>query len=105
MMVNPALQRMLSSGGIADIGTPKSQTPPSQGGEDFGKMLVNALEEVNGSQNEAKTIQQDFLTGRKPVEIHEVMIAQEKASTTMQLTLAVRNKALEAFQEINRLPV
>ena len=104
MMVNPALQRMLSSGGIADLGTPKPQTP-SQGGEDFGKMLVNALEEVNGSQKDAKTIQEDFLTGRKPVEIHEVMIAQEKASTTMQLTLAVRNKALEAFQEINRLPV
>ena len=96
---------MLSSGGIADVGTPKPQATPSQGGEDFGKMLVNALEEVNGSQVDAKTIQEDFLTGRKPVEIHEVMIAQEKASTTMQLTLAVRNKALEAFQEINRLPV
>lgn len=103
-MINPALQRLASSGGIADLGTQKQPTT-EKGGSDFGKMLVNALEEVNGAQNDSKTIQEDFLTGRKPVEIHEVMIAQEKASTTMQLTLAVRNKALEAFQEINRLPV
>jgi flagellar hook-basal body complex protein FliE len=103
-MINPALQKMISSGGIADLGGAKPQSPAT-GGADFGKMLVNALEEVNGAQKDSKTIQEDFLTGRKPVEIHEVMIAQEKASTTMQLTLAVRNKALEAFQEINRLPV
>lgn len=104
MIINPALQNLASTGGIADLGKPKHQGTPS-GGSNFGEMLVSALEDVNGAQNSSKTIQEDFLTGRKPVEIHEVMIAQEKASTTMQLTLAVRNKALEAFQEINRLPV
>lgn len=103
MMLNPALARLQASGGIADLGAPK----PSVGGkeEDFGKMLMNALEEVNGAQADAKGMQQDFLSGRRDVDIHDVMIAQEKASTAMQLTMTVRNKALEAFQEINRLPV
>jgi len=104
MMVNSALQQMASTGRIADLGVQKPQTAPS-GGSNFGEMLVSALENVNGAQQDSKTIQEDFMTGRKPVEIHDVMIAQEKASTTMQLTLAVRNKALEAFQEINRLPI
>lgn len=102
-MLNPALQRLAASGGIADF-SPKPQTQ-GKDGEDFGGMLVKALEEVNGAQNDSKGVQQDFLSGRKDVDIHDVMIAQEKASTAMQLTMAVRNKALEAFQEINRLPI
>lgn len=100
-MVNPALQRLAAAGGITDSPASKAQGA----GDDFGKMLVNALEEVNGAQGDAKTMQDDFLTRRKDVDIHDVMIAGEKASTAMQLTMAVRNKALEAFQEINRLPV
>ncbi len=103
-MLNPALQRLAASGGIADFPSAKPKAQES-GGEDFGKMLVNALEEVNGAQNDSKSIQQDFLSGRKDVDIQDVMIAQEKASTSFQLTMAIRNKALEAFQEINRLPV
>ena len=100
-MMNSAIQGLLASRGPIE----SSPKPPDKGGEDFGKMLVNALEDVNKAQNDSKGLQEDLLTGRKPVEIHEVMIASEKASTAMQLTLAVRNKALEAFQEINRLPV
>ena len=100
-MLNPALQRLAASGGIADFPS-KPQT--SGAGDDFGKMLVSALEEVNGAQAEAGAMRDGFMAG-KDVDVHTLMIAQEKASTTMQLTLAVRNKALEAFQEINRLPV
>ncbi len=101
MTIHPSLARLQATGGLADLGTPK----PAAEGDDFGKMLVKALEEVNGAQGEAKSVAQDFLTHRKDVDIHDVMISQEKASTAMQLTMAVRNKALEAFQEINRLPV
>ncbi len=103
-MINPAIARLQSLGGLADLG---GAAKPSVGGkeEDFGKMLVDALQEVNGAQTDAKGLQQDLLTGRRDVDIHDVMIAQEKASTAMQLTMAVRNKALEAFQEINRLPI
>ena len=101
-MLNPALQRFAASGGLVDLPSAK---PAAKEGEDFGGMLVKALEEVNGAQGDAKGLQQDFLSGRRDVDIHDVMIAQEKASTTMQLTMAVRNKALEAFQEINRLPI
>ena len=100
MILNPAIQNLAASSAI-----PETKGPAPKGGEDFGKMLVNALEEVNGAQGDAKSMQQDYLTDRRSVDIHDVMIAQEKASTAFSLTMAVRNKALEAFQEINRLPV
>ena len=104
MMINPAIARLQAAGGLADLGG-TAKPPAGGGGEDFGKMLVDALKEVNGAQSDATGLQQDLLTGRRDVDIHDVMIAQEKASTAMQLTMAVRNKALDAFQEINRLPI
>ena len=54
-------------------------------------------------------IQSDTLTEKlalgKEVDLHEVMIASQKASVTMQLTLEIRNKAVEAYQEMMRMQV
>ena len=68
-------------------------------------MLMDALENVNDKQNDALSKQTDLLTGRRQVEYHDVMIATETASTAMQLTMSVRNKVLEAYQEISRMQV
>lgn len=97
---NPAVQSALDAGGIT---APKSQSGTS--GKDFAQQLMDVLEEVNQVQSDSKEMQNDLFTGRRPVEYHDVMISMEKAGTAMQLTLAVRNKALEAFQEINRLQI
>jgi flagellar hook-basal body complex protein FliE len=72
--------------------------------ENFGNMLMDVIKELNASQNDAKQLQEDFMANR-PVETHELMIAMERASTAMQLTMQVRNKALEAYQEISRMQV
>ena len=54
-------------------------------------------------------IQSDTLTEKlalgQEVDLHEVMIASQKASVTMQLTLEIRNKAVEAYQEMMRMQV
>lgn len=68
-------------------------------------MLMDVLKEINASQSEAKQMQNSFLTGQPDVEFHDFMIAMEKASVGMQLTLQVRNKVLEAYQEINRINI
>jgi flagellar hook-basal body complex protein FliE len=98
---NPAVQHLIDAGRIA---APKPQPGPGAG-DDFGKTLMDVLKEVNDSQNKASELQTDLMTNRRPVEYHDVMISMEKADTTMQLTVAVRNKALEAFQEIEKMPV
>lgn len=73
-------------------------------GDDFAQTLMDVLKEVNQSQNDAAATQNAFMTGQ-PVEYHDLMIAMEKASTTLQLTMQVRNKMLEAYQEISRMQV
>ena len=73
-------------------------------GDDFANTLMDALKEVNQSQLNAGQMRDNFLAGQ-PVEPHELMIAMEKSSTAMQLTRQVRNKMLEAYQEISRMQV
>jgi flagellar hook-basal body complex protein FliE len=101
---NPAIQAALTQGLLTNPQVKAPSVGTEQGG-DFGQQLMSMLKDVNSSQQEAKTKQEDLLTGRKPTEVQDVMIAMEKASTTMQLTLAVRNKMLDAYQEIEKLQV
>ncbi|MCH8273668.1 MAG: flagellar hook-basal body complex protein FliE [Armatimonadetes bacterium] len=74
------------------------------GGDDFGRMLTDALKEVNDAQMAARDVQNDLMAGRK-VEYHDLVFAMERASVALQLTMQVRNKLLEAYQEIQRMQV
>ncbi len=96
---NPAIQDFLKQG---QLGT-ATQSAGDKG--DFAQMLMDVMKEVNDSQSKAAELQTDYMTSRRPVEVQDVMIAMEKASTSMQLTMAVRNKMLEAFQELSRMQV
>ena len=55
-------------------------------------------------QLKADQLTEDFVLG-KTDNIHQVMIAGEKAETSMKLTLAVQNKVIDAYKEIMRLQV
>jgi flagellar hook-basal body complex protein FliE len=79
-------------------------SPTDGKSEDFGKMLMDVIKEVNSSQNNAAEMQNAFMTGQN-VELHELMISMERAGLAMELTLQVRNKVLEAYQEIARMQV
>jgi flagellar hook-basal body complex protein FliE len=76
----------------------------TEGGPSFGEMLVQAVGEVNALQQNAGETVQRFATG-EPIDIHQVMIAMEQASTAMALTMQVRNRLVEAYQEIMRMQV
>jgi flagellar hook-basal body complex protein FliE len=103
---NPAINQLLGSRGLQAPNAPRVTEPGIQAeGGDFGSMLMDVLKEVNEAQNKSKELQEDLITGRRSVDIHEVMISVEKASTAMQLTMAVRNKLLESYQEISRMQV
>jgi flagellar hook-basal body complex protein FliE len=68
-------------------------------------MLMDVIGEVNEAQANAGAVRDDFVAGRRGVEIQDVMMASENASTALQLTMAVRNKVLEAYQELSRMQV
>lgn len=71
---------------------------------DFGSVLANALNEINDLQMNAGRLNSDFVEG-KTDNIHQVMIAAEEASISLQLGMEVRNKVLDAYQEIMRMSI
>ncbi len=77
---------------------------PAQTVPDFGEYLKNALGEVNSLQKESDNMSKALAAGQVE-DISQVVIAAEKADIALQLTLAVRNKAVEAYQEIMRMQV
>lgn len=70
----------------------------------FKEMLSDALSKVNTDLLGAEKLTQDFALG-KDVELHQVMAATEQASLALQLTIQVRNKVVEAYQELMRMQV
>jgi flagellar hook-basal body complex protein FliE len=69
--------------------------------KDTLKQFVNS---VNGLQQQASTAETDFLNG-KITDVHQVMIAMEEASTAFNLLMEIRNKLLDAYQQIQRMPI
>jgi flagellar hook-basal body complex protein FliE len=68
----------------------------------FADMLSAAVHEVNGLQKDAEKKNIDLAAGRIE-DLSEVMIAAEKAALALQLTVQVRNRVVEAYQEIMRM--
>lgn len=73
-------------------------------GPSFGEMLKSHLTEVNHLQTSADVAARKLASGQDK-DIHNTMIAMEKASVAFQLTMQARNKMLEAYQEIMRMQV
>lgn len=71
---------------------------------DFGNMLQNELNKVNQQQFKADESVKGLFTGEVK-DLHQVLIAMEEANLSMQYTLEVRNRLLEAYQEIMRMQV
>ena len=77
---------------------------PAQTVPAFDEYLKNASGEVNSLQKESDNMSKALAAGQVE-DISQVVIAAEKADIALQLTLAVRNKAVEAYQEIMRMQV
>jgi flagellar hook-basal body complex protein FliE len=70
----------------------------------FTEMLSNLLSEVNAIHGDSAQIQQAFMEG-EPVELHQVMIKAREAGIATDLLLEIRNKLLNAYNEIMRMPM
>ncbi|WP_458413905.1 flagellar hook-basal body complex protein FliE [Schinkia sp. CFF1] len=70
----------------------------------FSSALSNAIDELNKSQIESDQTTEKFIKG-EITDIHDVMIAAQKASITLQATIEVRNKVIDAYKEVMRMQV
>ena len=78
--------------------------PPVQAAGSFGRVLKEALGEINRQHQEAEQAVQGLASGSH-VDIHGTMISLEKASTSFQMLMQVRNKVISAYETIMRLQV
>jgi flagellar hook-basal body complex protein FliE len=69
---------------------------------DFAEVLSKSLEKVNDLQSERSTLVSSFASGENQ-NVHELMIAMQKAGLAMNMTAAVRNKVIEAYKELTRM--
>lgn len=95
-------------GGPSPTGLPGAKGPAGSlsqpAGPSFSDMLKESLNDVNELQMEADKAVEELVVG-KSKNVHETMIALSKAEIAFRMTLQVRNKMVEAYQEIIRMQV
>lgn len=77
---------------------------PAESQKKFASFLADSLNKVNEAQVQSDVATEKLANGEK-IDLHEVMIASQKASITLQTTLEIRNKVIEAYQEVMRMQV
>lgn len=85
----------------------RNKIPAGGAGEaqkSFAATLSEAIQSVNQLQTESNTAVQNLATGRTD-NVAEVMIASEKADIALKLMMQVRNKIIDAYQEIMKMQV
>ncbi|MFC0188899.1 flagellar hook-basal body complex protein FliE [Fictibacillus aquaticus] len=83
--------------------SPRSITP-NEAQQSFKEALYEAINTVNDAQIQSNKATEALMTG-KTDNLHQVMIAAEKASITLQTAVEIRNKAVEAYQEMMRMQI
>ncbi len=88
-------------GGAAD-GIPAGDAAGAAAGQGFGDKVVGAMEDLNALHANADQLAVQAATGDLS-DVHEYTIAASQAEIATQLTVAVRDKAVEAFNDIMRM--
>ena len=70
----------------------------------FGETLKQFVSDVNELQNKADDLKEKWATGEL-TDVHDATIAAEEAGTAMELMIEIRNKIVDAYQEIMRISV
>ena len=93
------------------IGPIERTLPPMPGagrqdqqGPGFKQLLQDQIEKVNELQRDATAAIEDLSSGRRD-DIESVLIAAQKAETAFMLLLQVRNKVLEAYEQVKQMRV
>ena len=89
-----------SASGMAELSEPGAALTGSGGGSaPFADLLTSAAGHVAQLEDQARASIDGLMTG-SGVDVHEAMIAAQKASMAFDLALAVRNKAVDAYQQV-----
>ncbi|WP_299205358.1 flagellar hook-basal body complex protein FliE [uncultured Amphritea sp.] len=111
--INAVLQQMREVKMQAQQGiSPEMQRPTGirsvageQNGESFADLFKGAIDGVNNSQAQAKSLVTSYEQGVAGVDLHQVMISMEKASVSFRALTQVRNKMVSAYEDVMKMPI
>jgi flagellar hook-basal body complex protein FliE len=79
--------------------------PGAPAGADFGSLMKAGLQGVNAAQERATNLATAFEKGTPGVELATVMIESQKATVAFRAATEVRNRLVNAYQEIMNMPI
>ncbi len=88
----------------SELGAPGGVTAAQPSGDSFASMLGKMVSEVNEQQASASQ-SVAALQGGQNIPLHQAVVAMEEANVSFQLMVEVRNRLLDAYQEIMRMQV
>jgi flagellar hook-basal body complex protein FliE len=102
--------RSFSSQGTAGVGGPlqgnaAGAAQGTNGVGEFAKLMQKGIESVNQSQQTANNLATAFEKGVPGVELPQVMLEMQKASVSFRALTEVRNRLVNAYQEIMNMPL
>ena len=97
VVINPISSDLPLSSGRKAVGA-------NEGGSRFGDILRDAISTVNDLQQQSDIEIQKIMTGESE-ELHTAVVAMQKADLSFQMMMQVRNKIVQAYQEVMRMQV
>jgi flagellar hook-basal body complex protein FliE len=95
---------MLRATAAQATGKPAETQAPA-GGVDFAQVLQNSIDQVNQTQSQAETLAANFDAGDGNANLHDVMIALQKANVSFQEMVQVRNKLVSAYHDVMNIQI
>ncbi|MCC6681695.1 MAG: flagellar hook-basal body complex protein FliE [Phycisphaeraceae bacterium] len=95
-----------SVGATSLLSAPKAvgQAGGVPGGPSFKDVLLKNIEQVNRLQQDADAAIEDLVSGRRD-DLDAVLMAKQKADVAFQMLLQVRNKVMDAYEEVKQIRV
>ena len=104
-MSDLAIQQVLAQMRQMKIDAAGPGTPEAAEAPRFSELLGQSIEQVNSLQQASSQTREAFTAGVEGVDLAEVMIAGQKSRIAFEAMVQVRNRLLEAYQEIQRMQV
>ena len=99
------LTQMRAMAAQAQGQTTATSNTGAAGDANFSDILKQSVDKVNDTQMSANKLAEAFQAGDPSVQVAEVMVAMQKSSVSFQAMLQVRNKLVNAYQDIMNMQV
>lgn len=100
MITNGLITPVNLASNMNNLNAVQQKTTPAEATESFASFLKTAIDSVAAVERNVHTVNDQFIIGE--ANVNDVMLAASKAELSLALTSQVRNKVIEAYQEIMR---